>query len=343
MRSKRLIYVGLIGFTLISLSLQSCKKDPDQPDGFKGFVKPDHFPEPWYLAENNPITKDGFELGRRLFFDPVLSADSTIHCGTCHAQVHAFADHGAALSAGVEGRLGIRNSPGLFNIAWFPSFMWDGGINHIEVMPIAPITDHNEMDETLTNVVEKLKISSIYPELFKKAFGTEVITDQKMLFALAQYMALLISSNSPYDQYVTGKGSLNARELNGLSLFRTHCESCHKEPLFTDFSFVNNGLDTVYEDAGRGRITQLAADSGAFKVPSLRNVDLTYPYMHDGRFFSLESVLDHYTGGVLQNGRLDARLPGSINLTPEEKEDIILFLQTLTDYEFLSDLSISEP
>lgn len=340
---KRLLLSGILGSLLISLSLQSCKKDPDQPDDFKGFVKPDHFPAPWYLAENNPITKDGFELGRRLFFDPVLSVDSTIHCGTCHAQVHAFADHGAALSLGVQGRLGLRNSPGLYNLAWFPSFMWDGGINHIEVMPIAPITDHNEMDETLANVVEKLKRSSFYPELFKKAFGTDQITDQRMLFALAQYMSLLISSNSAYDHYVTGTGTLNARELNGLSLFRTHCESCHKEPLFTDFSFVNNGLDSVYADAGRGRITQLAADSGAFKVPSLRNVELTYPYMHDGRLYTLDAVLEHYTGGVLQNGRLDARLQGNISLSQQEKEDIILFLKTLTDYEFLSDLSISQP
>jgi len=310
---------------------------------FKGLEVPQHFPPPHYNNPNNPITEAGFALGRKLFYDPILSRDSTISCGSCHAQTHAFADHNNAFSTGVDGRLGTRNSPTMSNLAWFPAFMWDGGINHIEIMPFAPITEHNEMDEDLANVINKLQRNSSYQVAFEKAFGPNQLNDQKMFFALAQFMSMMVSADAKYDQYMLGKAAFTEQERKGLELFRTHCESCHKEPLFTDFSYVNNGLDFTFNDPGRGRITQLAQDSGSFKVPTLRNIALTYPYMHDGRFFILADVMIHYTTGIKQNGRLDHRLPDNIVLTEDEKNAIMDFLHTLTDYTYISDFRLAEP
>lgn len=304
---------------------------------------PSHFPKPVYNFEENPYSYDGFVLGRKLFFDPLLSVNNTVSCGTCHAAEHAFADHNIRLSTGVFEREGKRNSPPVFNMLWNKSFMWDGGINHIEVMPVAPITDHNEMAETMANVVNKLKDHPEYPLMFEKAFGTDQIDDRYLLLALAQFMGAIISANTRYDQYVLGKIKFTEDEKAGMELFRTHCESCHKEPLFTDYSFRNNGLDTEFKDKGRMRITENEEDLGKFKIPTLRNVMLTYPYMHDGRFNNIDEVLNHYSSGVKDSPTLDPLLKGGISLDTAEKEKIKVFLRTLSDYELIVRNEFKDP
>lgn len=331
---------NLFIFFAIAFFLTGCKKD--NTNRYERLVYPSHFPKPHYDFKNNPYSYDGFVLGRKLFFDPILSVNNSISCGSCHAAVHGFADHNVKLSMGVFGRLGSRNSPPVFNMLWNTSFMWDGGINHIEVMPVAPITDHNEMAETMENIVMKLKEEKDYPALFQKAFGTNQIDDRYVLYALTQFMSAIISSNSKYDKYITGKGSLSTDELAGLQVFRTHCESCHTEPLFTNYEFINNGLDTEYKDKGRYRITLKDEDVGKFKVPTLRNIMLTYPYMHDGRFRNIDEVLDHYANGIQSSPTLHLSLEGGIQLTSLERSQIKSFLHTLTDYEMIGDMEINE-
>jgi cytochrome c peroxidase len=331
------------GFILliILLVIQGCKKD-DGASGQFDLVLPSHFPEPHYIFENNPYTYDGFFLGRKLFYDPILSVNNTVSCGTCHAPNHAFADHNMPFSFGVFGRRGIRNSPPVFNMLWSTSFMWDGGVNHIEVSSLPAITDENEMAESISNVVQKLQNHEQYPRLFEKAFGTNQVTDQLMFFALAQFMGAIISAESKYDQYVTGKGNLTQQELQGLQLFRTHCSSCHTEPLFTDYSFRNNGLDEEFTDLGRARITLDDNDAGKFKVPTLRNVELTYPYMHDGRFANLDDVLNHYSSGIVSSATLDPSLQGGIPLSESDKAKLKAFLKTLTDINLISNTDLYE-
>ncbi len=324
--------------------LFSCKKDNEivPVDNF-GFKKPSYFPQPHYTFENNTLTKLRFELGRDLFYDTILSLDNSISCASCHSQTHGFSDHNVALSAGVNGTLGVRNSPSLANLAWYPSFMWDGGVNSIETFSVAPITNPLEMHETIYQVIGKLNANTTYRSKFKLAFAVDSITDQKMLQALGQYMAMLISDDSKYDKYKKGTYTFTADENEGYTLFQSKCASCHTEPLFTDFSFRNNGLDANFSDLGRGLITQNSADNGKFKVPSLRNVQLTYPYMHDGRYFTLSLVLDHYATGVQSSFTLDPSLAAGIPLTAYEKLKIIAFLKTLTDYTFMSNPAFSEP
>lgn len=334
-------------FFALGLSIISCKKEDDNiepiaTDTFS-FNKPSHFPEPDYKFENNSISEQKFQLGRLLFYDPILSLDSTVSCATCHAQEHAFADHNIALSAGVDGTLGKRNSPALSNLAWYPNFMWDGGINHIETFSVGPITNMLEMKETIPNVLAKLNNNSFYKEKFKVAFNIDVITDEVMLKSLAQFMGMMISYRSKYDNYLNGKEEFSESELKGYQLFQSNCASCHKEPLTTNFSYQDNGIDSVFADEGRALITLNTEDKGKFKVPSLRNVALTYPYMHDGRFLSLDQVINHYSEGVLSTTTVAASLKGGLNFTNEEKYNLKLFLKTLTDYYYIGDPNFAPP
>lgn len=337
-------FIRLIFFVFAIVILESCRKDI-APEENISFYQPTHFPEPHYSFQNNPQNEAKFLLGRDLFYDPVLSSDSTVSCATCHAQTHGFADHGVALSSGVNGTLGKRNSPSITNMAWMKSFMWDGGVNHLEVFSVAPIINVLEMNETMAHVVYKLNQNEYYKFKFENAFGVSEITDQHLLFALTQFMAGIISDQSKYDKYVLGEAELTQEELSGLSLFRQHCATCHQEPLFTDHTYRNNGLDDSFEDdLGRGLITLDTNDNGKFKVPSLRNVALTYPYMHDGRFYTLSQVLDHYSEGIhTESPNLDPLLTSPLALTSNEKSALIAFLNTLTDYQLLDNKNLSEP
>lgn len=303
------------------------------------FVSPQGWPEPHYHPE---VTPAGFRLGRRLFFDPGLSRDSSTSCASCHLQFTGFTHVDHALSHGINGLKGTRNSMTLFNLAWSQSFMWDGGVNNLEVQPLSPITNPVEMDNTLANVVNRLNTSPTYKKLFYAAFGDSIATGQYVLKALAQFTSMLVSCNSKYDKYVRKEagGELTEVELKGLNVFREKCSSCHTEPLFTNNTFQNNGLpvDTELNDYGRIRITHNLDDSLKFKVPSLRNVVVSYPYMHDGRFHTLRQVLDFYSDGVMHSRTLAPQLKNNIRLNEEEKVEILAFLQTLTDNDFLFDM-----
>jgi cytochrome c peroxidase len=313
------------------------------------FVRPANFPEADYTFQNNPVTKEGFELGRALFYDPVLSADSSVACANCHQQARSFSDPVHRLSVGVNETIGVRNAPAIQNMAFQQHFFWDGGVKHLDFVPINAITSKIEMAETLSRVVSKLKRNSFYQRKFKSAFDSDEIDSQKMLYALSQFMNLMISANSRYDKYVRNEGEvLSADETQGLKLFAAKCSTCHATDLFTDGSFRNNGLNAAFElDSGRQRVSEDVADRGKFKVPSLRNIELTHPYMHDGRFKTLEEVLNHYSQSVIDSETLDPVLKqaGSlgITMTEEEKAKIILFLKTLTDKDFVKDERFKNP
>ncbi len=316
------------------LFLSSCKPD-DKPE--PSIINlPSHFPEPVYKWTNNKLSLEKINLGRDLFYDPILSIDSTIHCGTCHAIEHGFADHNSSVSFGVEGRAGKRNSPGLANLIWYKNFNWDGGVLNLETQPVAPIELHFEMAETMSNVLKKLNNSPKYKQDFKTAFGSSQITSAYLLKSLAQFMSKMISSNSKYDKYLRSEVMLNNFEMEGLELFKANCSSCHAGVLQTNFDFANNGLtENKNTDFGRYEITLNEEDKWKFRIPSLRNVSLTYPYMHDGSVFNLKTVIKLYSNG---NDKIkDSRIPqDGFKFTAAQQDALYNFLLTLTDYQFIS-------
>lgn len=321
------------------LFLASCKKENQS---FSGFQVPSHFPEPTYPMETNPITEAGFQLGRKLFYDGRLSRDGSVSCGSCHIQYSAFTQHGHVLSHGIDDQLGTRNSASLQNLAWGTSFFWDGGVHNLDLVPFNPIENPVEMDETVANVLVKLRNDAEYPELFKAAFGSDEINTARTMQAMSQFMLMLVSANSRYDQYIQGNSSaLSADEVEGLQLFRQKCAGCHVEPLFTDDSYRNNGLDTT-NDLGRYQVSALEQDRYKFKVPTLRNVVYTKPYMHSGKVSSLQQVLNHYQSGIVHSSTLDPQLENGIPMTDDEKAKIILFLESLSDESFIKNPLFSE-
>ncbi len=340
-------------FALLLLLFFGCNHGdnptPTPPKDEYSLIVPKNFPQPKFTFDQNPITKEGFELGRLLFYDPRLSSSGTIACGTCHRQLFAFADHGHDVSHGVGDKLGFRNTPAIQNLAFQPDFFWDGGVNHIELAPLNAIQNPVEMNENLANILTKLQGIPTYKQQFKTVFGSDSITSQRMLRALAQFTGMLVSSNSRYDNYIRGENNVvfTDSEKSGLALFKAKCANCHATDLFTDHSFRNNGLDVTPTDKGRELITNNIADRGKFKVPSLRNVERTGPYMHDGRFYSLDAVLNHYASGVKESATLDPVLKNGttlgIPLTDTEKKDLIAFLKTLTDPSYLIDKRFVDP
>ena len=309
------------------------------------FQVPKNFPPPVYRFENNPRTKAGFELGRKLFYDGLLSKDGNFACASCHQQFAAFATFEHRLSHGFNNQFSFRNAPGIFNIAWEKEMHWDGGINHIEVQPLAPMLNPHEMAEDLNHVISKLKKDKNYPLLFSNAFGSPGINSQKILKALAQFTASLVSSEAKFDRVKRGEDAFTPYEKTGYEIFCQKCARCHLEPLFTDFSYRNTGLeiDSTLKDYGRMIITGRKEDSLKFRVPSLRNVFLTYPYGHDGRFATLSEVLDHYSSGIIESSTLDSSLRKGISLTSGDKFYLIQFLGTLTDSIFIQNPIYSDP
>jgi cytochrome c peroxidase len=298
---------------------------------------PSNFPKPVYNFSKNSLTANKIQLGRALFYDPILSRDNLISCASCHSQFSAFTHIDHALSHGIDDKIGFRNSPALMNLAWQTSFMRDGAINHLDMLALAPMSNPDEMDENITHVVFKLQANNVYPKLFFEAFGDSVITGEHTLKAIAQFMLTLVSSNSKYDSVMRKQSVFTSQEKNGYVLFKKNCASCHTEPLFTNDNFRNNGLaiDTTLKDFGRYRATKNPSDSLKFKVPTLRNIEFSYPYMHDGRFKKLSQVINHYTNGIEKNRTLAPELQKAIELTSNEKVDIIAFLLTLSDKSFL--------
>ena len=300
---------------------------------------PDSWPRPVYDFRNNPISEDGIALGRSLFYDPILSADSSISCASCHLSYTAFTHVDHALSHGIHDSIGDRNSLALMNLAWSNNFMWDGAVNHLDMQALAPITHAAEMGGDIKAVVEKLNASEVYSDRFKAIYGMDEIDGAIVLKSLAQFQVTLISADSKYDKVMAREEGVHftAQEERGLALFNSSCNSCHQAPLFTTGDFANNGLpvDMYLNDTGRMRVTRESADSLKFKIPTLRNIEFSKPYMHDGRFKTLSQVLDHYRSGILDSPTLEAELAGGIALSSDEKVDLIAFLLTLTDRAFL--------
>jgi cytochrome c peroxidase len=330
-----------------AVMINACRKSGNDRKGTTplSLTIPAGFPQPAYTFATNPLTEEGFQLGRRLFYDGRLSKDGNFPCASCHQQFAAFANFDHDLSHGFNNQFTTRNSPGLFNMAWHKEMHWDGGINHIEVQPLAPITAPNEMAETVATVVKKLEADSLYPSMFDAAFGDRQITSQRMLFALTQFVGSIVSYNSKYDKMKRGEAVFNDAEKNGYAIFQARCASCHAEPLFTDLSFRNTGipLKTGLDDIGRMRITNKKEDSLKFKVPSLRNVYLTFPYGHDGRFPSVLSMLNHYSDGVQPGPNVDPLVANRIPLSNVDKFYLTQFLITLTDSVLISDKRFSQP
>lgn len=346
MRWQRTISALAFAVLTFSVALNAChKKDVIRTATPATFSVPSNFPQPAYDFSGNPLTEEGIALGRKLFYDGILSKDGNFPCASCHQQFAAFATFDHDLSHGVGDAFTTRNAQAIANLAWQTEFHHDGGIKNLELQPLAPITAVNEMGETVENVVRKLKESAAYRQAFAAAFGDEEITSQRMLKALTQFTVSLVSAASKYDKVMRGEATFNFYESAGYATFQAKCASCHQEPLFTDNSYRNNGigLNPFLPDGGRSRITGLASDSLKFKVPSLRNVALTYPYMHDGRFSSISQVLEHYRNGVQPSATLDPSLQLGIALTNAEVTNLTAFLKTLTDSAFISDSRFAAP
>lgn len=313
------------------------------------------------VPKDNPTTKGGVQLGRMLFYEKKLSADNSLSCASCHEQKLAFTD-GKALSIGVDKSFTSRNSMALVNLLWVRNFFWDGRSASLEDQTIFPMTNPHEMGQSLEETVKKLQQSPMYAVLFKKAFGDANIDADKIRKALAQFERTLISADSPYDRYLAGIYQPTAQELRGMNLFMeppapergirgANCGHCHGGPKTFKELFHNNGLDTEAKDSGREAISNEAEDRGRFRVPTLRNIALTAPYMHDGRFKTLEEVLDHYNEHIQESATLSSFLRGTSNekggktllLYQPEKTDIMAFLHMLTDSTFINNPAFSDP
>lgn len=308
----------------------ACQQTKDQDEQYVLAV-PAHFPLP-EIPVDNQLTKARVELGRKLFFDPNLSLDSTVACASCHLPQHAFADK-VAISPGVEGKLGFRNSPSLANIAYHPYLFREGGSPTLEMQLLGPLQEPHEMGMTIKNLCDRLLTDEEYIQLAKEAYGKEmgafVVTR-----AIAAYERTLISGNAPFDHYQNDSTTFFPEDARaGWALFaseRLACMQCHNGFDFTNYEMENNGSKAVYEDLGRFRVSYDSADIGKFKVPSLRNVALTAPYMHDGSYSNLFEVIEQYNQGGSGHQNQSPHIR-PLNLTQVEKEQLLVFLNSLTD------------
>jgi len=322
---------------------------------------PTNFGSRYVIPADNPTTKEGVYLGRLLFYEKALSANNDISCESCHQQKLAFTD-GKAFSTGQDGSLTARNSMSLANLLWVRNFFWDGRSPGLEDQARFPLTDAHEMGQPLSESATKLMNTRLYPPLFKKAFGSNVITGDQILKALSQFERTLISAGSDYDKYLAGNYQPTAQQVRGLQLFDSspdakrgirgaNCGHCHGGVKTFKELFHNNGLDSIATDLGREYFTGQSADRARFRVPTLRNIMLTAPYMHDGRFSTIEQVLDHYSEHIRKSPTLSTFLQDVSNetggnnlaLTKNEKADLTAFLGMLTDSSFISNPAFSNP
>lgn len=343
MKSLTSCWKSICWLASIGLFLIACQ-DPSSipvPDLYELEV-PSHFPTPT-IPDDKTLTAEKIALGRKLFFDPILSSDSTISCGSCHKQEKAFADDGQ-LSRGVENRPGTRNAPALINAVYGRSFFWDGSSPTLERQVLFPIESEVEMNSNMADVIAKLRNHVAYPGLFQAAFG-DIPTADGLTDAIAAFERTLISVNAPFDQFRQGDSlAMSAAQYRGMELFfgeKAECFHCHGGFNFTDEDFHSNGLDAEPEDPGRWRLTGLESDRGLFKTPTLRNIELTAPYMHDGRFETLEAVIDHYASGGAAHLNKSPLIRQFI-LSDGEKEDLIQFLKALSDPVFLTNPDFQE-
>lgn len=354
---RKLLLVAVFASVLMACKESAEDPDPEHQTQAYPFTLPEGFPEAPFPEDNLP-TVEGVYLGRMLFYDPVLSRDSTQSCASCHNQALAFTDNGRALSTGIRGLAGARNSMPLFNLAWNRRFFWDGRSFSLRHQSLLPIEDPLEMDEQISRVIQKLQRSSDYKARFKAAFGDDQITESRMAKALEQFMNIIVSGNSRFDQHLRGEIELSESEKRGMTLFLgefdpdkpensgADCFHCHSNTLFSNFQFMNNGLDSVFTDKGLYDVTGNPNDIGKFKVPSLRNVEVSGPFMHDGRFSTLEEVIEFYNAGVKESPSLDPNMHAikhGLKLSSEDKNDLIAFLKTLTDPVYLNNPEYKNP
>ncbi|MEZ4800861.1 MAG: cytochrome c peroxidase [Flavobacteriales bacterium] len=324
-------------FIFISLILLGCSDVPPlKEDGPYRYKKPSFFPE-YQIPEDNKPTVLRVELGRRLFFEKRLSNSNSTSCASCHVSSMAFTD-GKSISHGAHGRMGNRNAPTLANLLWSPHLMSEGGVKTLELQALGPIQDSSEMDMTMRNAEAQLADDVYLQNLSQAAYGRP-LDAYVMIRALAVYQRSFISGDTRFDKYHFFKDTtaFNAQEKRGYDIFfseKAACASCHQLPFFTDYKFYNIGLYENYADAGRQRVTYTANDNGKFKTPTLRNIEMTPPYMHDGSIRTLEDVVEFYNWGGKSHPNKDARIQ-KMNWTPQEKADLIAFLKTLTDWNFL--------
>ncbi|MDZ4751817.1 MAG: cytochrome c peroxidase [Flavobacteriales bacterium] len=340
---KKIHWISLVLISIVALV--ACKKDEEtiEATGPTPYVLviPDGLPN-MNIPSHNPLTVEGVALGKKLFYDEILSGNNTQSCGDCHQAAHSFTDP-LQFSIGIDGIAGTRNGMPITNLGWQPGFFWDGGATDLESQVIGPIQNPVEMHETLVNCIAELNAHPDYPSLFKAAFGIDEITTPFLMRAVAQFERTLISGNSRYDQYVRGDIVLSALELEGMNLFtdmsKGDCNHCHVlGSTFSDFGYRNTGLDSIPVDEGRYLITLFESDKGRFKTPSLRNIEVSGPYMHDGRFSTLMQCIEHYNTGFHYSANLDGNLATSVKgrMNLEEMQAIEAFLLTLTDTEFLN-------
>ncbi|WP_193787275.1 cytochrome-c peroxidase [Lacinutrix himadriensis] len=352
----RFIYSILFVFCL------SCSNEPSDLNIYIPTPSPLQIPQvfedriiPPVIPINNPQTEEGIALGKKLFFDPILSADNTQACASCHNPGNAFTDPDR-FSVGVDGSIGTRNSMPLFNLAWNydEKFFWDGRVFSLEHQALEPVTNPIEMNATWETVISKLEQHPEYPQLFEEAFGASPITKELTTKALAQFERTLISSDSKFDKHLLGEATLTPQETNGLNVFmdetKGDCFHCHgnpNNPLWTDNIFHNNGLDATFTDLGLGEVSGDPADNGKFKSPSLRNLLFTAPYMHDGRFNTLEEVINHYSEGLQDSPTIDPLMKkvnqGGVQLSNSDKADLKAFLLSLSDPSFTTNPAFINP
>lgn len=358
---------GLLLAAAALLSLSACgNSDDPTTDGVAAptpyaLVLPSQYPANPAQPADNPLTNEGVELGRHLFYETALSVDNSISCSSCHQQNKAFTD-GLAHAVGVNGAQHARSSMSLANMLWEDKFTWDGSSSSLEAQARTPLTNPIEMHQSLAASVVKLQAIPKYQPLFEKAFGRNSITEGNMLKALSQFERTLISANSRFDKHAANPTVFSADEEAGYQLFITHpdgnrvrggnCGDCHGGTLFTNREFSNNGLDATFTDLGLATVTGLPTDRGKFRIPSLRNIALTAPYMHDGRFKTLDEVLDHYNDHLVYTSpNLDPLITAAQNnrfvlglgLTVNEKRQIVAFLKTLTDSTFIQNPKFAKP
>lgn len=297
------------------------------------------------IPSDNLLTVEGVGLGQRLFNEKLLSGNNTLACSGCHHLPDAFSDEGKAVSTGITGQKGTRNAMTLTNLAYQHPFFWDGRAPSLRVQALAPIQNPVEMDQTLATAISNLKKNPQYPALFAKAFGSPGITADRIGLAIEQYEMTLLSGNSKYDLVRAGLAKFTPQEQQGFNVYNTpynpkknqfggDCARCHGGPLFSDFKFRNNGLDSNPTDPGREDVTGLASDFAQFKTPSLRNLTVTGPFMHDGRFTTLDEVVDHYSNGIKQSTTIDpglAKQNGGVHLSSADHDALVAFLKTLVD------------
>jgi cytochrome c peroxidase len=373
--SKIVSYI-LLGSIFI-LGLLSCKKDDPSPVAVCencGCGTPDFsnatpfqlelpsFIPPMQIPSHNPLTVEGIELGRYLFWDKQLSADNSISCGSCHLPEHSFSDP-ATFSAGVGGQIGVRNSMALVNLGWASFFFWDGRSATLENQVLHPVIDPIEMAENWPNVVEKIQADADYTPKFEAAFGSSCVDSVRISMAISQFLRTMVSFNSRFDQAYYGPEQFTEEEWGGLQLFiqeggdpadglggqwGADCFHCHGGSFnfFTDHQLHNNGLDSEFTDVGAYAVSGNMLDMGRFKTPTLRNIANTAPYMHDGRFSTLEQVVDHYNSGGQPSATIDPFMKyqqGGLQLSPQSKFNLIQFLNMLTDEEFMENPAFSDP